>query len=157
MAIFNYFLGVDIGYDFFLFSKGVFKKGAEMKKKFILGLIIFLGLNITGCAPIIIGAAIGGVSVYAVGKDTIQGNTDKPYDSLWGAAFRVSQARGTIKHQNPQAGYIELQQVDSSQIWIRLIRLTQATTRMKISARKYHLPNLNLAQDIFAKIIEEAK
>jgi hypothetical protein len=31
--------------------------------------------------------------------------------------------------------------------------LTRATTRIKISARKFHFPNLELAQDLFVKIV----
>ncbi len=127
-----------------------------IKKISFYFLVTLIFLNSLGCAPILIGAAIGGVSVYAVSKDTIQGDTDKSYDSLWKAAITVSRIRGTIKQEDYNRGYIETQ-TESSKVWIRLIRLTHATTRIRISSRKYHFPNLDLAQDIFAKILEQAK
>jgi hypothetical protein len=47
-------------------------------------------------------------------------------------------------------------EADSSKVWITFIRLTRATTRIRIAARKHHLPNLALAQDIYVKIVNEA-
>jgi len=120
---------------------------------FVLPLLL---LNILGCAPLIIGAAVGAVGGYAVSKDTIQGETDKPYEMLWNSALTVSKIRGVVKQENYSSGYIELE-TQPSKVWIRLIRLTQATTRIRISARKYHMPNLALAEDIYVKILEQAK
>jgi hypothetical protein len=133
-----------------------FQKGDKMKDKIFLYFFIPLFLlNISGCV-FILGGAAGALGAYGVSKDTIQGETDKPYDSLWSAALMVSKIRGTIKVEDSIKGYIELQ-ADSSRVWIRLIRLTQATTRLRISVRKYHFPNLGLAQDLYVKIIEEAR
>ena len=127
-----------------------------MKDKIFLYFFIpLLLLNISGCV-FILGGAAGALGAYGVSKDTIQGETDKPYDSLWNAALMISRVRGTIKEEDPTKGYIEAQ-IDSSRVWIRLIRLTQATTKLRISARKYHLPNLDLAQGFYVKIIEEAR
>ncbi|MFA5350167.1 MAG: hypothetical protein WC357_02410 [Candidatus Omnitrophota bacterium] len=89
-------------------------------------------------------------------KDTVQGDSDNDFDSLWESAINVSKQYGVIQQENISTGYIELT-VDSSKIWIRLIRLTQATTRIRISARRYHFPNMELAQDLFVKIITGVK
>lgn len=117
---------------------------------------VILLLNIYGCAPLLLGVAIGGVGIYAVGKDTVQGETDKSFDALWKAALTVSRIRGEIKQENYSQGYIGLQS-EASHIWIRLMRLTRTTNRLKVSARKYHLPNQSLAQELFVKILEEAR
>jgi len=127
-----------------------------MKK--VLFLCFFLPiliLNITGCI-FILGGAAGALGAYGISKDTVQGDTDKPYEALWDSALMVCRIRGNIKQEDSLKGYIELQ-ADSSRIWIRLLRLTHSTTRLRISARKYHLPNLDLAQDIYVKIMEQAK
>lgn len=126
-----------------------------MKRKvLILGIIPFICVYLCGCvAGIIAVGAAGALGAYAVSKDTIQADTDKSYDRLWEAAIAVSQARGVIKQEDSQRGYIDLE-ADSSKVYIRLLRLTRATTRVKISARKYRLPNLDLAQDLFVKIME---
>jgi len=125
-------------------------------KKITLFLIPCIFLSILGCAPLIVGGAVGALGGYAVSKDTIQGETDKSYDSLWNSALMVGKVRGQIKYEDRPKGYIELE-AESSKVYIRLIRLTAATTRLRVSARRYHLPNLNLAQDIFVKIMEQAK
>jgi len=130
--------------------------GDKMKKTLFLCFFLpMLLLNITGCI-FILGGAAGALGAYGASKDTIQGDTDKPYESVWNSALEVSRIRGIIKQEDALKGYIELQ-ADSSRVWIRLIRLTQATTRLRISARKFHLPNLDLAQYFYVKILEQAK
>lgn len=128
-----------------------------MRKKMTLYfLFLFILLNILGCAPLIIGSTMGALGAYAISKDTIQGDADKPYDSLWNSALTVSRIRGNIKQEDKQRGYIDLE-AGSIRAWIRLIRLTRVITRLRISARKYHLPDLGFAQDMFIKITEEIK
>jgi hypothetical protein len=130
-----------------------------VKKRILYSFLLpFVFLTISGClGALIIGGAAGALGAYAISKDTIQGDTDKPYDSLWDAASRVSKIRGSIKQEDSAQGYIELE-AEQSKVDIRLIRLTRANTRLRIKARnKLHLPNLDLAQDIFVKIMEEAR
>jgi len=127
-----------------------------MKKNNVFFLIPFILLCISGCAPLIIGSAVGALGGYAISRDTMQGETDIEYDRLWNAMTTVARIRGTIKSEDYSKGYLNLE-AESSKVWIRLIRLTKATTRLRISARKYRLPNFNLAQDIFVKIMEQAK
>lgn len=105
----------------------------------------------------IVGGALGAAGGYAISKDTVQGDTDKDYDSLWNAAQDVLNTRGKIKKEDFSRGYIEGVTQDSSLVWVRMTRLTKTASRVRVSARRYHLPNLNLAQDIFVRIIEEVK
>jgi hypothetical protein len=126
-------------------------------KKIVLYFCIIplLFLNISGCAPLIIGGAVGALGAYAVSKDTIEGDTDKPYESLWSSAVMLARARGTIKAEDRLKGTIELE-ADSSRVYITMVRLTRSTVRMRVSVRKHHLPNLTLAQDLFVRIIDGA-
>lgn len=126
-------------------------------RKFIFLFIILplLIINISGCI-FILGGAAGAVGAYGISKDTVQGETDKPYDSLWSAALSVSRIRGTVRQEDSIRGYIEAQ-TESSRVWIKLSRVTRATTRIRISARKFHFPNLSLAQDLYVRILEEAR
>lgn len=133
------------------------ERTAYVKKK----LLIFLAtpvliLSLSGCAPLVVGAAVGAVGGYAASHDTIQGDSDKSYESLWNAAVRVAQIRGKIRREDAYSGTIQ-SDAESSLVWIRLSRLTRSTTRIRISARRYHFPNLALAQDLYVKIIEEAR
>jgi hypothetical protein len=117
---------------------------------------VFLACNLAGCVPIILGAALGGAGVYAASKDTVQGDSDKPYERLWSAALTVARLRGTLKQQDDLRGYIKVA-TDSGQVWIKLSKLTPSTTRLRVSARKFHFPNLELAQEMFFKITEQVK
>jgi hypothetical protein len=121
-------------------------------KHFSVVLLAVTLLITAGCAPLIIGAAAGGLGAYALSKDTVQGDSDKDYDALWESALTVARSRGLIQEEDAAAGSLVLG-VQSSKVWIKLTRVTQATTRIKVSARKYRLPNIELAQDIFVKII----
>ena len=123
-----------------------------MKKGLSIALVLFILPVVCGCVPLIIGAAAGGLGAYAVSKDTVQGDSDKDYNLLWESAINVAKSGGIIQQENASTGYIELTS-ESSKVWIRFIRLTQATTRIKISARKFHFPNSELAQDFFVRII----
>ncbi|MGA2774812.1 MAG: DUF3568 family protein [Candidatus Omnitrophota bacterium] len=128
-----------------------------MKKIFLIFLAIsVLIFNLSGCAPLVVGAAVGAVGGYAASRDTVQGDSDKSYESLWNAAVKVAEIRGKIRREDANAGIIQAD-VESSLVGIRLIRLTRATTRIRVSARKYHFPNLALTQDLYVKIIEEAR
>jgi hypothetical protein len=129
----------------------------EVKKIFLIFLAIsVLIFNLSGCAPLVVGAAVGAVGGYAASRDTVQGDSDKSYESLWNAAVKVAEIRGKIRREDANAGIIQAD-VESSLVGIRLIRLTRATTRIRVSARKYHFPNLALTQDLYVKIIEEAR
>lgn len=128
-----------------------------MKKLMAFLVVTFILLNISGCFWFIVGGAAGAAGAVAISKDTMQGDTDKPYESLWNAAINVSRIRGTIKQEDGMRGYIEVQ-ADSGLVKIRMVRLTHSTTRLRVQARnKLHFPNLALAQEMFAKIMEEAR
>ena len=128
-----------------------------MKKSVYFLLITpFLFVGISGCAPLIVGGVVGAAGVYAVSQDAIEGETDKPYDSLWDTALMIARARGVIKQEDSLKGYIMLEE-KPSKVYIHLIKVTQSTTRLRVAARKHHLPNIELAQGIFTKIIDQAK
>ncbi len=123
-----------------------------MKK--IIFIVPYLSiLLLSGCVPLIVGGAAGALGGYAISRDTIQGDTDKDYDKLWESALTVARRKGTITVEDRNKGYLEVE-VDSSRVIVRFVRLTRTATRLKVSARKMGLPNFNLAQDIFVRILE---
>jgi hypothetical protein len=127
-----------------------------VNKKISILLLGVLLLGSSGCAALLVGVAAGGVGMYAASNDAIQGETDTSYETLWNAASQVAKIRGTISKEDAGAGLIELD-ADSSKVWIRVTRLTRATNRLRVAARKYKMPNVTLAQDMFIKIIDQAK
>ncbi|MDD5595635.1 MAG: hypothetical protein PHY94_05265 [Candidatus Omnitrophica bacterium] len=126
-------------------------------RKIIFSLVIFsLAVFSSGCLPFIIGGAVGVVGAVAISKDTVQGDTDKPYDSIWSAAYEVGRIQGTIRQEDNTKGFLQVA-VKAGIVEINLIRLTHATTRIRISARRHHLPDLELANTFYTKIMEEAR
>jgi len=131
------------------------KKGAGMRRKpLIFVCLCVISIMCSGCATLLLGVAAGGVGMYAASNDAIQGDSIISYEALWRAAREVSKS-GNSSKEDSKAGVIELD-ADSSKVWIRVIRMSRGTTRLRVAARKYKLPNLTLAQDIFVKIMEEA-
>jgi uncharacterized protein YjdB len=124
-----------------------------MNRIIVLLLAGILCVFSSGCAPLLVGAAVGGVGMYAASKDSIQGDTDILYEDLWDSSVRVAGMVGKIKKMDASVGAIELDTLENSQVWIKLVRLTRATTRLRVAARRHRLPNLTLAQDIYMKIV----
>ncbi len=123
---------------------------------FLSVLYSLLSALLMGCVPVIVGATVGALGGYAISKDTVCGDTDKSYDTLWNSALTISKIRGKLKQEDKLKGYIELE-ADSSLVRINVIKLTRTTNRLRISARKYGFPNLGLSQDLFIKILEGVK
>lgn len=129
-----------------------------MKRKlYSLLVIVFLAVNLAGCVPLILGAAAGVGIGYAVSRDTVQGDTAKSYESVWESSLEVARSRGSIKKEDKNKGYIEVIEAVGSVVRIRVVPLTRSAVRLRVSCRKNHLPNLDIAQDFFTKIIDGAK
>jgi hypothetical protein len=139
----------------FLFYKNIFQKGTKMKKNVFVVLSISFCLFYSGCAYLFVGA-IGAVGGYAISKDTIQGETDKSFDKVWNSALRVVNIMGTVATEVMQKGTVEAK-IEGSEVKVIVDQLTPKTVRMRVSARKYLMPNIKLAQRIYIKIIENAK
>jgi len=127
-----------------------------MTKTFLSAiLILFLCLNISGCVLLAVGGA-GALGGYAVSRDTIQGNSDRPYRIIWRSALRVAKIKGKVTLENKQDGEIEFE-VKPSRVWVKLSKLSESATEIKVKARKYSFPNLKLAEEVFIKIMEDVK
>ena len=126
-----------------------------MRKLLVLACVAACAFSTGGCV-LLIGAAAGGVGVYAASKDTIQGETDISSERLWDSAMMVIKYRGTITQQKVDQGSIEALD-GKTRIWVQVDRITQATSRLKVAARSYKMPNLDVAQSIYTKIIEQAR
>ncbi|MDP2904797.1 MAG: hypothetical protein Q8O22_00665 [Candidatus Omnitrophota bacterium] len=128
-----------------------------MKKNIAIALLAgFFLLNIGGCV-MIVGGTMGAAGAYAASRDTIEGDTDKSYASLWREAVSIAESCGAIKQEDADRGYIEVDTA-GGHLWIRIARLTRHANRLKVSARNsYHLPDIAEAQRVYTRIIEGAK
>lgn len=118
--------------------------------------LIFVSLFLSGCVMMWIGA--GAAGGYAMGKDYIYGETDKNFDSVYGAAVEITEIMGIVetKFRNPSIGKIRAK-VENSSLEIVVERLTRSTVRLKVKSRKNLMPNIELAQKVYNKILQQAR
>jgi hypothetical protein len=139
-----------------LFCKGILPEGDRLSniRNRLLVFLLVCCLFSSGCIFVIAGvAALGG---YAVSKDTIQGETDKTFVNVWNSSVDVLNIMGTVYSEYKSKGQIEAK-IDASDVKVQIEEITSRTTRLRISARKYLLPDIGLAQRLYIKIIESAK
>lgn len=125
-----------------------------MFKSLILLVIIFLCLP--GCAAVFVGAGVAGG--YAISKDSIQGDIDKNFDSVYANAVDTISALGIIesKFANPTVAKLKAK-IDGGSLDIDIERITQKTVRLRVRSRKNMMPNIELAQKVYTKILERSK
>lgn len=121
-----------------------------------LSILAVLCVALSGCAVVLVGA--GAAGGYAVGKDYIQGETDKDFDRVYNSAINIADIMGAVesKFSNPSLGKIKAK-VEASSLDIDIERLTQKTVRLKVRSRKNLMPNIELAQKVYTKILQNAK
>jgi len=131
-------------------------------KKFLQGLVVITllfanGIFLNGCAPIIVGSALGIVGGYAISRDTVAGETDKDYEMLWDASLEVANSMGIVKKQNRNRGTVQFNIGNTNLIVISLEKITARSSRVKVAARKNHFPDLKMAEKVFIRIMDTAK
>ncbi|MFH1622542.1 MAG: DUF3568 family protein [Candidatus Omnitrophota bacterium] len=122
--------------------------------KCLFSVLLICCLFLSGCIFVV--AGVGALGGYAISKDTIQGETEKTYDKVWNTAKSVLNTMGSVITENKSKGEFEAD-FSPSFVKVKIEELTPKTTRLRVSARKYMFPNINLAQKIYIKIIEQAK
>lgn len=109
----------------------------------------------SGCAPIVIGAlAVGAVGGYVVSPDTVAGTVARSLGEAWDAAHEIAAIMGTIVEDNERAGEI-IANINGSRVTITLVTLNASSTKMSIKARKSFMPKIDLAQDVYTKIMKQ--
>lgn len=120
-------------------------------KKTLVGLsLIFLCASTSGCFYFVVGAAAAGG--YAISQDTIQGEIDKDFESVWDAAAEIVSILGTVSSQSHELGKLTAM-VNGAKVTVSVIQLTSSATRLKVKARKALFPNIATAQNVYIKIV----
>ena len=115
-------------------------------------LFVFLAswvLSASGCAVILLGA--GAAGGYAISKDHVQGDTDRPFARVWDESLSAAHKEGVVNLQDRTHGKIEAN-VENAVVKITVDQLTDRTVRLIVSARKYGMPSQATAQKLFVKI-----
>ncbi|HOW35509.1 MAG TPA: DUF3568 family protein [Candidatus Omnitrophota bacterium] len=124
---------------------------AKGKAAAIVVALVFLGVSLSGCFYLVLGAAAA-AGGYAISSDTIQGETEKDFQEVWDSSVEIASIMGMVSSKSPELGKISAT-IDGAKVNIQVLQLTTSTTRLKVKARKGLFPNISTAQNIFVKIM----
>lgn len=116
------------------------------------GLLLAGVLVFSGCAAVLIGA--GAVGGYAVSRDSVVVNLEKSKEAVYRQSLEVAKKAGQVTVEDPRHGIIEMTTPEAVKVRIRLKQLTPRALELKVKARKNMLPRVDVAQDLYGKIME---
>ncbi|MCM8796395.1 MAG: hypothetical protein NC923_00705 [Candidatus Omnitrophica bacterium] len=122
-----------------------------MKEAAIRGTGIYAAAALTGAgfAPIITAVALSG-------KDSDQQELDFSIFKVYDTALQVLQRIGRIENENRQAGII-VSEVYGAKVIVRLTQISEKSTRITVSARKFAIPHPEIASGVLYQISGELK
>jgi hypothetical protein len=117
---------------------------------FLLGLIF-----ITGCVPVLIGTGV--VGGYLLSNDSAIGKIKIGYSQLWDVCIeKLEEMEAEITQTDESKGIIRAKILENF-ITIKIDSLTPKTQRLKVSVRKYLLPQPQFAQKVFFEIAKDVE
>ncbi len=110
-------------------------------------------LGAAGCVPVMLAGA-GVIGGYAISRDTFEGVTAKSQDELWDAANKVASIMGTIEDSDRRGNQISAL-INGSRVSILVLPVNLTTTKLRIRARKNIFPAVDIAQNVYTKIMNQ--
>jgi hypothetical protein len=122
------------------------------KMGIVVALILAMPL-LSGCGALLVGGAVG----YAVSADSVKGQFDSSYEKAYKASLDVAKSMvGSIDMADEAAGWIKSESEDNN-VAIHIVKQTDKTMEITVSARKYGTPRVQFARDILYKISKKLK
>jgi hypothetical protein len=128
------------------------KRAGIFKVAILFSLILAVPL-LSGCFALLAGGAIG----YTVSADSVKADFDASYDRAFNVSLDVAKAMiGSIDVSDKATGWIKSESEDNN-VAIHIVKLTEGTVQVTVSARKYATPRVQFARNILAKISKKLK
>ncbi len=122
------------------------------KMRIVVALILVIPL-LTGCAALLVGGAVG----YMVSPDSIKGQFDSSYEKAYKVSLNVAKSMvGSIDMADEATGWIKSESEDNN-VAIHIVKQTDKTVEITVSARKYTTPRVQFAKDILYNISKKLK
>jgi hypothetical protein len=118
-------------------------------------LVLPLAFGLSGCIYLIVGG-VGAVGGYIVSPDTVEGITEFGDITIWESAIEIVSIMGIIEDQNEEMGVL-LAKVNGAKVTITVLPMDTAQSKLTVKARKAFMPKINLAQDVFVKIVNNVQ
>ena len=114
-------------------------------------LAVALALGTSGCVYVVVGA-LGAVGGYVVSPDTVEGTVNNSFGETWDAAKEITKVMGTIVEENESAGQV-VATISGTRVTVTLLTVNASTTKLSVKARKSFMPKIDVAQDVYTKIV----
>ena len=124
-----------------------------IKKMRIVGALILAIPLLSGCAALVVGAAIG----YEVSADSVKGQFNSSYGKAYKVSLNIAKSMvGSIDMADEATGWIKSES-EGNNVAIHIVKQTDKTVEITVSARKYSTPRVQFAKDILSKISKKLK
>ncbi|MCX5702201.1 MAG: hypothetical protein NTW64_04395 [Candidatus Omnitrophica bacterium] len=122
-----------------------------LKAAGIQGLQVYAATLLTGVAALPVAAVFT-----LAGKDYAEQDFNVSWQEAYAAGLRAIKNAGTLKNEDSVGGVINAD-VGGSQVTLKLKKIDEGKTRITVSARKFMLPQPEVAAGVMYKITEELK
>ncbi|MBF0330447.1 MAG: hypothetical protein HQL17_00800 [Candidatus Omnitrophica bacterium] len=112
---------------------------------------LILAFSVSGCVMLAVGAA-GVVGGYVISPDTVEGTVTRSTDDVWNTAKEITGIMGQVSEENASQGVL-IANINAARVTITLISINSTTTKLTVKARKAFMPKIDLAQDVYGKIV----
>jgi hypothetical protein len=126
-----------------------------MRRAVLLFSVLCLLSSASGCAPVLL-ATVGAVAGYAISKDSVTLDLDRPWNQVWQACLAEIQEEGRLKKTDQANGRLDAR-VKETDVVLTLEQLTPSTVRVVIRARQTLLPKVEVAQRIGLGVARRVK
>jgi hypothetical protein len=121
------------------------------QKTLALILTVLLAFSAGGCVVLAVGAA-GVVGGYVISPDTVEGSVARSIEETWDAAKEITGIMGKVVEENNQQGLV-VAEINATRVTITMLSINATTTKITIKARKSFMPKIDVAQDVYIKIV----
>jgi hypothetical protein len=114
-------------------------------------LAALLAFSTSGCVMLAVGAA-GVVGGYVISPDTVEGSIGRSMEDAWISAKEITGIMGHVVEENNSQGVL-VAEIASARVTVTLMTINATTTKISVKARKSFMPKIDLAQDVYIKIV----
>lgn len=114
-------------------------------------LAVLLAFSGSGCVMLAVGAA-GVVGGYVISPDTVEGSIARSLEETWMSAQEITGIMGKIVEENANLGVL-VAEISAARVTVTLVAINASTTKLTVKARKSFMPKIDLAQDVYIKIV----
>ena len=108
-------------------------------------------LIFSGCGVVVI-AGLGALGGYVISPDSVEGIVGYSESEIFASAGDILSIMGTVSERSKGMGHIEAN-LSGVRVTVDVIPQSKSSTKLKVKARKWILPKLNVAQDVYMKTV----